>query len=134
MTKKDIAQVIKQIPELNDFGIGLYNRGRGLSEEEKREKLKEGQEALLNNADWCTVICEWLRPMQKIKTINRRHTSYGLKHIFERDSGQYVTNGAFICAAVHSGFDYKLTPSNPNVSFNISERSLNAVEKRLEGK
>ena len=72
--------------------------------------------------------------MEKIKTISRRCTSYGLKHVFERDTGRYVTNGAFICAAIHSGFDYKLIPGSPNVPFNISERSLNTVEKRLEGK
>ena len=134
MTKEDIAQVIKQIPELNEFGIGLFNGGRGLSEREKTHALKEGQEALLDSADQCTAICEWLRQMEKIKTISRRCTSYGLKHVFERDTGRYVTNGAFICAAIHSGFDYKLIPGSPNVPFNISERSLNTVEKRLEGK
>jgi hypothetical protein len=39
----------------------------------------------------------------------------------EKEIG-YVTNGMFICAAVHCGFDFKI--EQPNAMFNISERSL----------
>jgi len=35
----------------------------------------------------------------------------------------YITNGVFIAAAIHCGFDVKFDGS-PNVMINISEKSL----------
>lgn len=121
MTRNDIAAVIKKVPDLTSFGIGLYEKGRGLNAEQKSAKLKEGQDELLGMSKECTAICEWLSDKAKIKTINKRHTSYGLKHMAEKEIG-YITNGAFICAAVFCGFDFKA--SGPNAHFNISEKSL----------
>ncbi len=64
---------------------------------------------------------------ESIQGINERHSSYGLKHMIEHSgAADYVTNGAFIAAAIHAGFTYKLTPHSPNVMFNISEKSLKA--------
>jgi len=80
----------------------------------------------LNSAEQCSAVCRWLQSKTKIKTINGKWSSYGLKHLAEDEIG-YVTNGAFIRAAIHSGFAYRLSPSNPNVEFNISEKSLKAV-------
>lgn len=121
MTKSDIADVIKKIPQLNSFGIGLFKNGRGLNATQQETKLKEGQEELLGMTKECTAICDWLRNKSRITTINKRHSSYGLKHIAEKETA-YITNGAFICAAAFCGFDYQLDP--PNAFFNISEKSL----------
>lgn len=122
MTRNDIAAVIKKVPKLTSFGIGLYQNGRGLNGEQKVAKLKEGQNELLGMARECTAICNWLSGKAKIKTINKRHSSYGLKHMAEKEIG-YITNGAFICAALFCGFKFKV--SGPNAHFNISEKSLN---------
>jgi hypothetical protein len=62
------------------------------------------------------------------KTINRRHSSYGLKHLAEPEIG-YVTNGAFIAAAVHCGFSFETYPDSPNVCFGISEKSIKAKQR-----
>ena len=35
----------------------------------------------------------------------------------------YVSNGAFIAAAIHMGFDWKPDFDSPNVRFNISKKS-----------
>lgn len=121
MTRNDIATVMKRVPKLNSFGIGLYQNGRGLNPEQQAAELKEGQDALLGMTKQCTSICDWLSAKAKIKTINKRHSSYGLKHVAEKGIG-YITNGAFICAAVFSGFEFKA--SGPNAYFNISEKSL----------
>ncbi len=121
MTKNDIAAVIKKVPQLNSFGIGLYQNGRGLSAGQRAANLKGGQDELLGMTRECTAICEWLSGKAKIKTINKRHSSYGLKHKAEKEIG-YITNGAFICAAVFCGFDFKA--SGPNAHFNVSEKSL----------
>jgi hypothetical protein len=42
--------------------------------------------------------------------VDRWHTSYGLKHMVERDAGEYVTNGAFIRAALDLG--YRIRPTS----------------------
>lgn len=65
----------------------------------------------------------WLADKARRKTINPRYTSYGLKHLAEKEVG-YITNGAFIAAAIHCGFAYRIHPDSPNPSFGISEKSL----------
>jgi hypothetical protein len=49
------------------------------------------------------------------KTINHNHSSYGLKHDVERDVGEYISNGAFIRAAIELGYKYKV--KSPNAWF-----------------
>lgn len=44
------------------------------------------------------------------KTINRKSTSYGIKHTMEYDIGVYVGNGAFLEAAKQLG--YRIEPDN----------------------
>jgi hypothetical protein len=127
MNRADIAAVLAEHPLLNDFGIGLFDRGRGLSKEQKDETLSRDREALLDSEADCTRVCEWLGRHEKTKTINRRHSSYTLKHLMARQTGKYVTNGVFITAAIHSGFPFKIFPDDPNVCLGISERSLKGV-------
>lgn len=122
MTKNDISDVMKKIPELNSLGIGLWGEDRKLSAGEQAVKLKKRQQELLLMTEECTAVCEWLKPKIRTKTVsNRNPGSYGLKHLAEKEIG-YVTNGAFIGAAVFCGFPYKLCA--PNVIFGISARSL----------
>ena len=54
------------------------------------------------------------------KTINLRQTSYGMKHVVERETGKYISNGDFICAAIMCGYKIK-APKNlaPNVFLNM---------------
>ena len=81
----------------------------------------------------------WLETVQTTKAINRRITSYGLKHVVEgwaRHGGLahdcesdifkygYVSNGMFICAAVRLGFKIEVIPCTPNVWINVSSKSL----------
>jgi len=68
-------------------------------------------------------LTRWIKEnFDPIKTFNTRHTSYGLKHIFERNGGFYVSNGAFKGAMLKCGFKVK-DKSALNWVFNISERS-----------
>lgn len=86
--------------------------------------------------------CSALKP---IKGINRKHSSYNLKHRVEERSYAliggvtlprgYVSNTALIAAAFYLGFETDADKrasgrSNPNPCFNISQRSLNDVIKR----
>jgi hypothetical protein len=60
--------------------------------------------------------------------------SYSLKHRVERWATRrgvedyYVSNGAFIAAAIHCGFTQKWIIDTPNVWFNISKRSPALLE------
>lgn len=123
MTRDDIAAVMAKIPDLNDFGIGFFCGHRSKPAKERAQILRRDREQLLASAEDCTRVCKWLAGLEKIRTINDRRTSYGLKH-FAAGSIGYVTNGVFIAAAVHCGFRYRLIPGSPNVQFGISERSL----------
>ncbi len=57
-----------------------------------------------------------------IKTFNQRHTSYGMKHIFEANGGFYISNGAFKGAMLKCGFKVK-DKAELNWTFNVSEKS-----------
>jgi len=56
---------------------------------------------------------------RKRKTINQNVSSYGLKHIAERDIGRYIGNGSFIEAMNILGFEKKEIKGTPNYFFNI---------------
>ena len=64
--------------------------------------------------------------------IYTRGDSYGIKHIAEREKNTYITNGAFIAAAIAEGFQIKRAGSagaDPNVFLNISPEVANERER-----
>ena len=83
--------------------------------------------------------------MQKRKTINKKQGTYGLKHVVERwaekkhgghPNNNYIDEGILINVAIEKGF--KAVPAYLNIDkfdscyLNISERSLNEIDKFLE--
>ena len=54
------------------------------------------------------------------KTINVRRSSYGLKHAVEAWASGYVSNGAFIAAAVAEGYRVRQIGRGTNANFNMS--------------
>jgi hypothetical protein len=59
----------------------------------------------------------------KIQSFNFRHSSYDLKHKFEKsENGFYMGNGAFKGAMLRCGFKVK-DESTQNWTFNVSEKS-----------
>lgn len=61
----------------------------------------------------------WIRKfITKTATINKRYSSYSLKHAVERWSGQYIANDDFIEASRLLG--YKISKHSPNPWFNMS--------------
>lgn len=79
----------------------------------------KNKERLLN---WCR------KHLEPIKTINRKYSSYGLKHLFENsDEGiSYITNGAFKGAMEVLGFKHT---QGVNWYFNISQKSINKLRR-----
>lgn len=73
-----------------------------------------------NRAYLVTVIRLFLRPA---KAINRKHTSYGLKHLAEKlMPGGYVSNGEMKGAMLYCGYKAGNT-RNTNWTFNVYEHS-----------
>lgn len=65
---------------------------------------------------------EVLAQCEQVQTIYKRHSSYGLKHVLERFLGSYISNGAFIQAAILEGYTLDIVP--PNAKINISRKSV----------
>lgn len=125
MTKKDIEKVIKQVPDLHIYGIGFVEelRGKNIGEEMKRL-----QKLLLEESKSCTYVCDWLADKKKLKNINLNiASSYGLKHRVEKEYNTYIPNGAFICAAIFCGFNYKRKLGGVKIFFNLSKRGLSCI-------
>lgn len=95
---------------------GYYNRAAGNNPLDFT-KLPDNEKITLVN--W---IVAFFKP---IKTVNNRHSSYGLKHVFEHAPlGFYVNNGAFKGAMLIAGFE-PVDPNELNWRFKISEASIN---------
>jgi hypothetical protein len=123
MTREDIAKVIEQLPELTSFGIGVFEKiGKDrLTPDQAKAEFRECQDELLDSAEVCSKVCDWLADKPKIKTINQRSNSYGLKHVVEKQIDESVTNGQFIAAAIHCGFKWRREEESPNSLFNIEK-------------
>lgn len=63
------------------------------------------------------------------RNVNRRHSSYWLKHLAEGDIG-HVSNGAFIAAAISAS--YKFRAVGVNCYFGMREEFIRAAEVRQE--
>lgn len=72
-------------------------------------------------------VMEILKDCKKEKFINRKASSYTLKHLIESYLSTYISNGAFILAATNLGFTANVNP--PNASFNIPQSFLRKLKK-----
>lgn len=119
-----------KIPELNDFGIGLYDGNKRLPKEERDAIFLKDRKVLRTSVERVRDTISWLKAnVRPIKTLNSGRSSYGIKHVAEKDIG-YITNGVFIAAAVIAGFPYKIRWDSPNVQFGMSEKSFKDITRR----
>jgi len=118
--REKLELILDKIPVLTQLNTRIYKENASI----------EDHEYLFDHIEEFEKACIWLKSIDKIKSINKRHTSYGLKHIVERAINFYISNDAFIAAAVYSGFDVKLIDDSPNVLFNISEKSIKNFSKQ----
>lgn len=132
MTADDVRAVLEKHFELTQFGIGPNSQSLKDASNHYGRAIERGQAQLLARVDECNRALTFLRHVEPRKTINRKMSSYGLKHTAEGflrsltdpPANAYVANGAFICAALHLGFEMQRTHlSSPNVYFNMSSKS-----------
>ena len=117
--REEVEQILRQHPALHDGGYGQPRHRRRCAPVaiERNHLLTPASVLTIDN-----VVCWLALRIAPIQTINRRHSSYGLKHIYERERGEYCSNGQFIVAALIRG--YSADFSHYNVCFAMSERSI----------
>ena len=71
--------------------------------------------------DEVELVMKWAREgyAQERKTINKRITSYGLKHYVERTMRKYVCNDSFVEAMLKLGFKGRRIENSEFYFFNI---------------
>lgn len=117
-----LKEILAAWPDLNNFGFGAYDPLQK-SPEQRRAEIAEKRQVMTEDQFYLEGFMKarsWLRQFKQIKAINKTGTSYGLKHVAERSIG-YVTNGAFIAAAIAEGF--RIERTGPNAFLNISARA-----------
>lgn len=122
--KKQVEKLLQQHPLLSDGGYGIAK--------DFADKHTAWRAALLTPGSVAEIerLCHWIDGnLSPQKSTNRRHTSYGLKHIAEREIG-YVSNGQFIVAALLCGYRMMRPPIWYNPAFNFSEASIRRVNQR----
>lgn len=128
-----IAAVAALLPALTGDGVTGWYRWATTGEMSKA-RFDAERAYLLGATREFALSTAWLADKVRRKTVDHRTSSYGYKHMVERAfdamgyEDRYVSNGAFIAAAVYMGFPYQI--DRPNVLFGISRRSLGAEASR----
>lgn len=136
-----ICCVMEKIPRLtwHGMGIGPSRDGRETASQHdaRFRDAREGMRSEPFAAEFLRSLT-LIRRIVPIKTINPRTSSYKLKHIAEnlkcvyptgrRLGPHYVSNGAFIAAAVHSGYRHREYHGSFNTTFNMSERCIDDLD------
>lgn len=144
MNVDDIRTIFERQPNLTRFGYG-HSHSAAAEAGSFRAAIVAGQRDLFDHVDECNKALRFLQHVEKRKTNNSRvGNSYVLKHQadfylrhveIERPEIPYVSNGAFICAALHCGFVMTTAVDlGPNVTFNISSRSPVFEWRRVMGR
>jgi hypothetical protein len=103
----ELRRILARHRTLSAFSFGVY-QGLGLSARRRAEELRVWRDALLAPAGVAMFVAarNWLAQWEKRTRVNRRGTSYGLKHAAEVEIG-YLDNGALIAAAIAEGIQVR---------------------------
>lgn len=128
MTDDDAARALRSVveatPSLTDMGLCVEVRWEPhVSIKHQRQILQASRCSLLYNVQGFLRSWRWLKSIPPARDINPRNTSYTLAQLAERSQG-YLTNGAFIAAALYLNFDYEMVPNTPDVLFNITDDAI----------
>jgi hypothetical protein len=125
-----VERAIEKIPKLTHCGVGITNereirftRGAAFVGEE----IARLQQELRRHLRQVAIAADWVKHLDRIKTVCTRLSSDGHKDRVERwcERRGYiesVANGAFIAAAVGLGFTFRVYV--PNVCFGFSINSV----------
>jgi len=128
--RQRLDALMGRMPELHAGGWGVpYRQSDSVSD--TQDRLAAYRKDLVDRAWDVAWTMAWLDGhIAPIKSINRKHTSYGLKHLAEKyHPGGYITNGVFIAAAIMSGYEYSAKLGGPNVQFSMSQRDIKTLSR-----
>lgn len=135
VTMYSVRHVLSHYALLHEGGHGRSHSMRGLTGAEFWKEMAAKRAAMMTPEaiERIQGAKNWIRSnLRHGQHTNRRRTSYGIKHVMEADNGLYVTNGEFIVAMLLSGFNMDSVNYNP--SFNVVERELLAITRRIESR
>jgi hypothetical protein len=115
---KTIEQVLEEHPTLSANG---FDSRRAASFEGTHQERVSEFHSVIEEVNECL---DWLSDIRMIKTICYSRGSYGLKHDVENDCGRYISNGAFIMAALMRGYPMRRN-DGPNAWFAMSKKDMN---------
>jgi len=107
-----IAEVQKEYPELDAHGFKQLDK-----------KLSIHPQEFISVVEWLLNYDSFNRR----KTIYTGASSYAWKHTVERDVKEYISNGAFICAALYLKYNVKRIPNSPSAYFNLRKDNRHAL-------
>lgn len=120
-----LERVMAEHPQLTSFGIGIFNSQRK-SWQERTAELQAGRDELASREQDVHEVAAWLRAnIAPIKSPGI--SSYGLKHLVERQIDRYVSNGEAIAAALVVGYPHRYQRDSPNMAFGMSRRDYNRL-------
>ena len=136
----EMEHFLEQHPQLSDFGFGLADFYK--THAERVAKFRADRESVRDPRSLAqfTIARGWLRQFAKLKSLNKRGTSYGLKHVAAHDIG-YVTNGVLIPPPVKSPLKPSRLRAPPILhlqkdcggNFEQSQRVLRRFDTRITG-
>lgn len=117
-TNIDYLNVLNSLENITD--VGLIFSTASDNYQQKRKDLE-------NRYDEFRLSCEWIEkyryyPNEKefIKYVQTQtYSSYYLKHLVEKWSGKYISNGAFIAAVRFLKIPYRSIYGTPDISITI---------------
>src|SRR5262245_21196972 len=102
-----LQSLLDREPSLHIFGFGPCDEDRRQPPAERQTRLLARRQDLLDGSDRVAATCAWIQAhLTPSRTLNRQHSSYGLKHCAATDIG-YLTNGTFIAAMLLCGYRHR---------------------------
>ena len=105
----------------------------GMSPLEESEKINHIDAKLFSELDKADQdkCKKWVKQLKKTKSSVLHITSYGLKHMLEKDTGVYMTNNQFKDLMLECGFE-PVKETDLNWHYHIDRRSVTAISKKQE--
>jgi hypothetical protein len=110
VSDEEICTFLKERPQLSQAGWGGNTNHQYSFRENNAEAIREIRESM-----------EWIQRFGGFtRRINYSYSSYVLKHLVEQSTpNEYISNGAFIAAALLLGYKYVITSNGVNCCFNM---------------
>ncbi len=117
ITADDLAQVLADHPRLTAYG---YDH----PDDRRSGQRERGRQRITNALGEVQAAYDWILTLRRERISRDTSTSYTLKHEAERAGVGYVTNGAFIAAAMLAGVTVKTSPGVINPQIGVTTASL----------